>query len=109
MPRLTGVAGLDSFVGSHGKRSYPVLPSMKRLFALALVAITPSLARAQAPADGGAARVAPTAVAVRTAAAPRIDGRLDDVAWSQAPVISTFTQRDPVEGSPASEATEARI
>jgi hypothetical protein len=46
---------------------------------------------------------------VRTPTAPTIDGRIDDEAWTTAPVISLFVQRDPDEGAPASESTEVRI
>jgi hypothetical protein len=50
------------------------------------------------------------ATAVRAhPAAPRLDGRLDDPAWAQAPVLTDFTQRDPNEGQPASERTEVRV
>jgi len=38
-----------------------------------------------------------------------IDGRLDDAAWSQAALLTGFTQYDPVEGVPASEETEVRM
>lgn len=51
----------------------------------------------------------PSATATRVASAPAIDGVLDDAAWSQAPAITSFTQRDPEEGRPASEATDIRI
>lgn len=47
--------------------------------------------------------------AVRAAAPPRIDGRLDDAAWLDAPVFSDFRQRDPDEGAPVSERTELRV
>jgi hypothetical protein len=40
---------------------------------------------------------------------PQLDGRLEDPAWAAAPVITGFTQRDPIEGAPASEPTEIRI
>ena len=40
---------------------------------------------------------------------PVIDGRLDEDAWSSAPVIRGFVQREPVEGEPVSERTEVRI
>jgi hypothetical protein len=40
---------------------------------------------------------------------PTIDGRLDDAAWSVAPVITGFVQRVPDEGAPASERTEVRV
>src|SRR5262245_25245145 len=47
--------------------------------------------------------------AVRTPAPVRIDGRLDDVAWQQAPVVTGFIQRQPDEGQPAREQTELQI
>jgi hypothetical protein len=47
--------------------------------------------------------------AVRAPAAILLDGRLDDAAWTQAPPATSFTQRDPAEGQPASERTELRI
>jgi len=48
------------------------------------------------------------AVAVR-AEAPKLDGRLDDPSWSQAQAVGGFVQRDPNEGEPGTERTEARI
>jgi hypothetical protein len=51
----------------------------------------------------------PPARAVRAAAPPRLDGRLDDAAWRDAPVLDRFIQRDPDEGAPATERTEVRI
>jgi hypothetical protein len=47
--------------------------------------------------------------ASRTMRPPVIDGRLNDEAWSQAEVLSEFTQQDPDEGQPATERTEVRI
>jgi hypothetical protein len=38
-----------------------------------------------------------------------MDGRLDEEAWSQAPVISDFTQQEPAEGAQPSERTEVRV
>lgn len=38
-----------------------------------------------------------------------IDGLLDDAAWENAPVLTGFTQFDPVEGVPATQRTEARV
>src|SRR5689334_8343059 len=67
------------------------------------VAASPLLSRS------AAARVAPTAGAIRAATPPSIDGRIDDAAWVQAPIIDAFTQRDPAEGAPGSEPTEVRI
>jgi hypothetical protein len=59
-----------------------------------------------APAQESAA---PRAEARRTAATPRIDGRLDDAAWQSAPPIRGFKQREPEEGADASEPTTVRI
>jgi hypothetical protein len=68
-----------------------------------------TIAPASQPVGLPPARIVPTAVAVRTETPPAIDGRLDDAAWTQAPAVTAFTQRDPVEGAPASEATDVRI
>ena len=40
---------------------------------------------------------------------PLIDGRLDDVAWNDAEILSGFVQLEPVEGDPVSERTEIRL
>lgn len=79
------------------------LVSMKirALSALALLSLLPSTVLGQTPL--------PAATAARTVVAPAVDGVLDDAAWEQAPLINTFTQRDPEEGKPGSEATEVRI
>jgi hypothetical protein len=50
-----------------------------------------------------------SAVAVRTAVAPMIDGVMNEPAWQLAKPVTDFTQRDPNEGEPASERTEIRI
>src|SRR5688572_14007559 len=60
----------------------------------------------QAPAPDTAA---PTAVAARATGELRIDGRLDEPAWSTAAPVTSFTQRDPNAGAPATERTEVRI
>lgn len=51
----------------------------------------------------------PSVQAARTNAPPTIDGRLDDVAWRNAVLITDFTQTNPVEGAPPTEETEVRI
>jgi len=38
-----------------------------------------------------------------------IDGELNDAAWQKATPITTFVQRDPLEGAPATFRTEARV
>jgi hypothetical protein len=47
--------------------------------------------------------------ASRTERPPVIDGQLSDEMWSQAQVMSDFTQLDPDEGQPATERTEVRV
>ncbi len=47
--------------------------------------------------------------AVRRSDEIRIDGRLDDTSWADAPIQSNFTQRFPKDGSPASVATRFAV
>lgn len=46
---------------------------------------------------------------VSSSARLRLDGRLDEPEWARADSITNFTQRDPVEGEPASERTVVRF
>ena len=50
-----------------------------------------------------------TAVAPRVSAPPSVDGLLHDTVWADATRITRFVQRNPVEGAPATEATEVYI
>jgi hypothetical protein len=83
---------------------------------VALLVCLPLAAQAQNPQPGlpgfpaaPAVRSVPSAPAMRLSTAPRVDGQLDDLEWMQVRVIDAFTQRDPVDGAPASELTEVRI
>ncbi|MGE0394779.1 MAG: DUF5916 domain-containing protein [Vicinamibacterales bacterium] len=78
----------------------PFRPSA-RLLALSLV-LAPGV-------TAGAAAAPPAVTPVRVAAPPAIDGRLDDPVWATAARITTFTQQQPTEGAPASEATEVML
>lgn len=51
----------------------------------------------------------PSAQALKVAAPPRLDGRLDDPIWATAPAITGFKQREPQEGADASEPTTVHI
>ena len=53
----------------------------------------------------GRPRISPT----RTDNPPEIDGRLDDEAWRTATKISELVQQSPLEGAPATEATDIYI
>ncbi len=48
-------------------------------------------------------------IATRTVDTIRVDGRLDEMAWRQAPPIGRFVQREPVEGGAPSEDTDVRV
>lgn len=73
------------------------------LLALASFPLTPVSAAQRAAEERKAARTVPTDAAIR------VDGRLDEPAWRAAPVITSFLQKDPREGEPATEQTEIRI
>jgi Domain of unknown function (DUF5916) len=47
--------------------------------------------------------------ATRAAAAPVIDGRLDDAVWNTADLSQAFTQQYPLDGQPPSERTTMRV
>lgn len=47
--------------------------------------------------------------AVRASEAPVIDGDLSDPVWQSAPAITGFTQHDPDDGKPATQATTVRV
>jgi hypothetical protein len=51
----------------------------------------------------------PVSAASRVTAAPAIDGTLDERVWQDAVPLTDFTQAEPFEGAPASQATEVRI
>jgi hypothetical protein len=59
----------------------------------------------QRPAHGAV----PTVQSIRATTPIVVDGRLDDEAWVRATPATEFTQREPDEGKPATEATELRI
>ena len=77
------------------------------LLLLILCAAPASSAMAQRAPSPGAGKVAH---ATRlSGAAPEIDGRLGDAAWSEAQAISDFIQKEPNEGTTPSERTEVRL
>ena len=51
----------------------------------------------------------PSVTAARTDAPPRIDGLLDDAVWQRAIRLTEFVQIRPVDGAPATEATEVWV
>jgi hypothetical protein len=77
------------------------------------LALSPAAALAQTPAGDAAAEAQSTGLVpgrpsvspTRAATPPRIDGRLDDMAWTTAARLTTFVQQQPLEGEPATEDT----
>ena len=89
----------------------------RRLAALALVSGLSILAATPLAAQddllGGEVQprtaAAPSLQAVRATVLPRVDGRLDDAGWADAPLAHDFVQFRPNPGQPASERTEVRV
>jgi Domain of unknown function (DUF5916) len=75
--------------------------SLSAVIALALLGQAPTTVRAQ-----DARR---SVMAVATAQAPAIDGRLFDAPWQAAPAMTGFIQREPTDGAPGTERTEFRV
>lgn len=71
--------------------------------------LLPAAACATAPTSPPPAAAPASVIAARAGAAPRLDGRLDEPAWRAATPLTAFTQREPVEGAPASDSTSVRI
>ena len=81
----------------------------RALLLAAAAAVLPAAAAAQAAGHTSGEGAVPVAGAAPAPSAVHLDGRLDEAAWAAATPVTAFTQVDPEEGQPASEATEARI
>jgi hypothetical protein len=84
---------------------YPLLAPLAGLLALSFGA--PAAAQTSLPPE--VALPPGQYLAVRTAAAPAVDGVLDDPAWQSAPAIEGFRQREPEEGAEASQRTVVHV
>ncbi len=73
---------------------------MRLLNFLFLLVLSPGMLLAQQTYDMNAFSTQETIV---------MDGRLTESCWKTAVPVTSFTQRDPVEGSPATEKTEVRV
>jgi hypothetical protein len=80
---------------------------------LALIAMTVTGVWTPAAAQGPVAQIPVaqmSAISIREGTLPIVlDGDLNDPAWAQATPISSFLQREPLEGAPATMRTEARV
>lgn len=85
----------------------PSLPARRgaAFLAAAFVSFVVSAPALPAPGPGGR-----SARAVRVErGAVRLDGSLDEAAWSEAPALTGLTQKSPAEGEPSTRATEVRF
>ena len=76
---------------------------------LALAALLPAGDAAAEDAERSATKPRPTIEALRTDAAPSVDGVLDETVWQAAPRSGEFFQRQPDEFEPATEDTDVQI
>ncbi|MBM3778508.1 MAG: carbohydrate binding family 9 domain-containing protein [Acidimicrobiia bacterium] len=91
----------------HAPLDRRAVGTFRTLLLLVAVWLLPPDAAAQGVPDG---QIRKQATAVRVAAgAIRLDGRLDDRAWQEAPPITDFVQKEPIEGAPPTEAMEIRF
>jgi hypothetical protein len=98
-------SGMGRRVMGMARRATPALILLGTALAFAALPATAQSPRAGAPAGGSKA-----ARAVRIAGpAPRIDGVLEDSAWTRAEVIADFVQKIPNEGATPSVTTEVRL
>src|SRR5712691_8558713 len=82
-------------------------PRLARILLLVCVLNRTTSGQTTEPASlGSAERVAQ---AVRVERSPRLDGTLGDPLWQQASPITSFKQREPYEGQPATERAEVRV
>ena len=64
---------------------------------------------ADAPVEAGVLTGRPVVRPARITTPPAIDGRLDDAAWIDAARITEFVQLQPLDGAPATEATDVYL
>src|SRR5215208_6090879 len=98
-----GVCTLRSFPLLHPRNSpfrHSAMSLRRSLLAVLPIIVLPAVVAAQARTDTPQ-RVVTQSTAARASGVMRIDGRLDEEAWAQAPVTESFTQIDPEEGKPA--------
>jgi hypothetical protein len=76
--------------------------------AVVLAAAVPAAGQS-VPIDHNAIRASRVATAVRIAEPIMLDGRLDEEAWTRAPIAGDFYQKLPDNGAPATERTDVRF
>ncbi len=79
------------------------------LAAVLSAAIAGTLAAPAASAQAQAQLTVPTATALKVASTVKVDGVLDDEAWTKAAPIASLVQVEPIQGATPSEDTEVRV
>ena len=92
----------------HESRPRRINPMLTKL-ALAMTALALVAATATAQNGQNHPTPPPLAKAVPLKGTIKIDGKPDEIAWQEAPVIDHFIQFDPDNGKPATQRTEVRI
>jgi hypothetical protein len=82
---------------------------MRRRLVSVVSAVVIAASADSAAQTGPAHASVPSVHPVRATAPILVDGLLEDEAWLRAQAVTAFTQRDPEEGKPVSEATELRV
>ena len=97
-------------------RSWMLTSSRRATHAIGALFIVASFSRAvplgaQMPVSGRAATdtVVPMLAQIRFTRELRLDGNLNEAAWTRADSVTSFTQRDPTQGAPATEGTVVRF
>src|SRR5262249_6819315 len=95
---------------SEGHRRVPHDPTKRGFWSAGVVVVLMAAeAHVVARQRPEPVRLVPTAIATRASGPIHIDGRLDEPDWASAPPIGPLTQREPLEGQPATEASDVRI
>src|SRR5688572_4112955 len=82
---------------------------MLRVPAVTLLAFCATASVVSAEQQGSPHGAVPVVQTIRATTGIVVDGQLNDEVWRRTPAATEFTQREPDEGKPATEATELRI
>ena len=88
---------------------YPEHPLKRILAGLAAATLVAITFAEIAAATGASTTLLHEAVQIAASSPVVVDGKLTEAVWTEAPSISEFVQRDPAEGTPPSQRTDARI
>ncbi len=103
-----GTHNLDDIRGAITMGT-PLTGPTARFALILLLLLAPALGAARAEAQSIGPAAVRSGAATRAEVGPTIDGRLDEAVWDMGQPLSGFVQHEPVEGAPATEATEVKI